>query len=77
MSLERVNMTQKENITHKEVCFNLWTKRKNTPIVCLTTGETYLSANEAERKTGIWGTSILNCCDGKKRTAGKKEWAYV
>lgn len=76
MSLERVNMEAK-HITHKQVIANLWFKRKNTPIVCLTTGETFLSANEAERKTGIWGTSILNCCDGKKRTAGKKEWDYV
>lgn len=63
--------------TAKEVYKSLWFKRKATPVVCLTTGVVYSSANEAERKTGIWGKSILNCCDGKTKQASGKQWAYV
>lgn len=57
----------------KGICF----KRKHTPIICLTTGEVYRSASEAERKLGIWAQSILNCCDGKTSQASGKKWAYV
>jgi hypothetical protein len=58
---------------YKEICI----KKRKTPVVCLTNGDVFQSAMAAERKTGIWATSILNCCDGKTSQAGKKEWAYV
>lgn len=66
-------MTKSVKEVRKEVCF----KKRKTPIVCITTGDIFNSAMEAERKTGIWATSILNCCDGKTSQAGKKDWAYV
>jgi hypothetical protein len=65
-----------KNKTLKEVRFDVWSKNKNTPVVCLTTGQVFHSAREAERRTGIWGASILKACDGKTRLAGNKEWAY-
>jgi len=74
MSLERVNMELKnKKEVHKSICL----KRKHTPIVCLTTGDVFTSASEAERKLGVWAQSILNCCDGKTTQASGKKWAYV
>lgn len=63
--------------TAKETYKGIWLKRKQTPVICLTTGEVYRSASEAERKLGIWAQSILNCCDGKTSQASGKKWAYV
>lgn len=36
----------------------------------------YPSAMEAERQTGIWQTSITNCCNYNRKSAGKYKWKY-
>jgi len=48
-------------------------------VLCVETGEIYLSARDAERKTGINRGSIKDCCHGRKhcKTAGGYHWEYV
>lgn len=38
----------------------------------------FYGAREAERKTGVWATSITNCCNGARhyKTAGGYQWKY-
>lgn len=38
---------------------------------------TFTSMSEAERKTGIFNSSISNCCKGKRKTAGGYIWKYA
>ena len=37
----------------------------------------YYSAAQAERVTGVWNTSISNCCHGKSKTAGGFKWVFA
>lgn len=37
----------------------------------------YAGCNEASRMTGICNSSISDCCNGKRKTAGGYEWIYV
>ena len=54
------------------------TKRKmSVPIICIETNIIYYGAREAERKTGIYNTSIINVCKEKQKTAGGYHWKYV
>ena len=52
-------------------------------VICLTTGEIYESVMEAERQTGIKHSSIYECCNGKRKSAGKDKnknklvWKYL
>lgn len=58
-------------------------RKDKKPVICITTGIVYESISEASRKTGINCASILNCCKGKYKFAGKNPitgeklvWAY-
>lgn len=46
-------------------------------ILCVDTNIVYQSAMEAERQTGINHSSIIKCCKGKLKTAGKLHWQYA
>jgi len=37
----------------------------------------YFGSYEAERKTGIWHSSINECCKNKRKTAGGFKWKYA
>ena len=56
-------------------------KKRNTScckkIINITTGVVYKSIAEASRETGINNASILNCCKGKRKTAGGYHWKYI
>lgn len=45
-----------------------------TPVMCIETGETYISVAEASRKKNIGRGSISLCIKGKQRTAGGYHW---
>lgn len=47
------------------------------PVVCVDTGETFLSIAEASRKTGIDGSSIAKCCKGRYLTTHNLTWRYL
>lgn len=55
----------------------LITNRKDLsiPVLCVETGTVYPSVCEVERQTGVHHSSISNCINGKRKTAGGCHWA--
>ena len=54
---------------------------KNVPndmrkILCIDTGEVFGNAKEAGEKTGANPSSIIKCCNGNCKKAGKLKWRY-
>lgn len=47
------------------------------PVLCIETGQIYPSGKEAWRKTGINVSHIHECCNNKRKTAGKYHWCYA
>ena len=45
-------------------------------ILCIDTGEVFNSAKEASEKTGANPSSIMRCCNGNCKKAGKLKWRY-
>lgn len=37
----------------------------------------YISATDAQKKTGIWRTHISGCCLGKNKSAGGFKWRFL
>ncbi len=50
-------------------------KANSKKVLCVETGLIYISAKEAQEKTGIW--NISHCCRGLYKSAGKMHWRYV
>ena len=48
-----------------------------TKILCVETGEIFISSREVERKTGLPHYYILKCCKEKHRTCGDYHWEYA
>ena len=40
-------------------------------VICITTGEVFLTIKEASEKTGVSHGNISSCCGGNRHTAGK------
>lgn len=57
-----------------EHCPTTFTSRKTKSVKCVETGVIYDSANYAERTLGI--THIVDCCRGKRKTAGGFTWVF-
>lgn len=49
---------------------------RSKQVMCITTSMVYGSAREAGRKTSIDYSSIIRCCNGQLKHAGKLEWVY-
>lgn len=47
------------------------------PVICITTGTIYSSVAEASVSTKVSMSSIVNCCRGRAKTAGRMKWSYV
>ena len=47
------------------------------PVLCVETGDTYVSLSEASRQTGIHVSNIARACRGEQKTAGKLHWLYI
>jgi hypothetical protein len=62
---------------HKEESKKKMSERKNKPVICITTGEIFKSVKEANEITGINLNNISECCRGKRKTAGKREWKFL
>ena len=50
---------------------------KHTPVICIETGDVYISIAEATRKNNVATGSISKCCNGKMKTAGGYHWGFV
>lgn len=71
-------VTQSENIRHSfDILKNYNTDNKS--VICVETGEVFISMTEASRKTGVLRTRIGKCCANKPhcKTAGGYHWKYV
>lgn len=57
-------------------------KSKSQKVVCVNTGEIFLSLTDAQDKYGVWLENIIKCCKNKYDYAGKNEngiplrWMY-
>ncbi len=58
-------------------CKDYVKKKFGKPVMCIETGIEYYAAIEAERKTGIYNSSISKCCNNKIKTAGGYHWQYI
>lgn len=57
------------NIEEKEIEQKI--KNADIRVVCITTKEIFLNAKEGAEKYNIYKNSILQCCNGKRKSAGK------
>lgn len=68
-------------LTHKENCNNPSTKVKRAsriihPIIDLSDGTIYKNARQAAEAVGCHINSVLQCCRGKRRSAGGHTFAF-
>lgn len=52
-------------------------KAFSKPVMCVDTNVIYKSASEAYRQTKICQNHICECCNNKRKTAGKYKWKYI
>jgi hypothetical protein len=74
-NLEWVNGS--DNQLHSRYVLGNETGFKDTPVVCIDTGEEFISTRDAWRKTGINYSHISECASGKRKTAGGFKWGYA
>lgn len=48
--------------------------KDSKPVICVETGVLYWGGKEAQRKTGIWATSVTRAVCGEQKTAGGYHW---
>lgn len=73
--------TASENQMHRYKVLGKYSKnnitRKTVAVVCTELNKVYSSVKEASEQNGIDKSSIVRCCKGKVKTAGKYHWEYV
>ncbi|WML33193.1 hypothetical protein [Clostridium sp. OS1-26] len=76
--------TRKYNVNYgtRNIRVGLHNNRMKREIMCLTINETFNSISEAAKKYKIDRSSIIQCCKGKRNSAGslngkKLQWIYV
>jgi hypothetical protein len=65
------------NQMHSRYILGNETGFKDTPVMCIETGEVFISTRDAWRKTGINYSHICECAKGKRKTAGGFKWGYA
>ena len=71
---ENMEHASKNNLVSHKPTYGMLGKKnpnggvKGNPVKLLETGEIFKNAAEAERKTGVSDTSILDCLHGKTKT---------
>jgi len=53
------------------------TNPKNKPVICITTGENFISIKDASRKLNISSTCISRVCKGKRNKTHNLKFEYV
>ena len=66
-----------ENQLHSRYTLGNETGFKDTPVVCIDTGEEFISTRDAWRKTGVCYSHISECASGKRKSAGGFKWGYA
>lgn len=52
-------------------------RSRGKKVYCIELDQTFDSIREAGRETGVACQSICQCCQGRRKTAGKMHWKYV
>jgi group I intron endonuclease len=52
-------------------------QKQEVPVLNVSTGVVFRSANEAARQSGAFQQNITKCCQGTRKRAGGCEWAYA
>lgn len=52
-------------------------KDTSKPVVCLDTGDIYMSISKAAKKTGLFKNKISGCCRGLQNKTGGLHWAFL
>lgn len=53
-------------------------EKLSKPVMCVETGVIFMNSIEASRWAGLKSaTHIIECCNGKRKTAGNYHWEYV
>ena len=47
------------------------------PVMCVETGQVYVSVTDASADTGATGSGIYRCCNGERKTAKGYRWQWV
>lgn len=66
-----------DNQLHSRYVLGNKTGFADRPVVCLDTGEEFISTRDAWRKTGVCYSHISECARGKRKTAGGRRWEYA
>lgn len=65
-------------MVHAEKLNKPWAHKKHgKAVLCVETGEEYISAREASRQTGVRDSCICRCCNEMAHTAGGYHWEYI
>lgn len=70
-------VSNSDNQMHSRYVLGNTTGFRDKPVVCLDTGEEFISTRDAWRKTGISYSHISECASGKRKSAGGRRWGYV
>lgn len=77
------NLDVSKELEQRKILKNLSKyKNKSQKVVCINTGEVFLSLKDAENKYGVWLENIIKCCKHKYDYAGKDKngfplrWMY-
>ena len=65
-----------DNQLHSRYVLGNTTGFKDKAVICIETGEEFVSTRDAWRKTGINYSHISECASGKRKTAGGHRWVY-
>jgi hypothetical protein len=68
--------TPLDNLQHSHV-IDKASVAKYTKVHCDTTDEDFDSIKEASEKYHLNHANIVSCCNGNRKTAGKKKWSYI
>ena len=69
--------SNQENAIHSVNVLGHDTQHIKKPVLCVETGERFLSVSEAARRVEGNNQNIVKCCQGKRHTHKGYHWAYA
>ncbi len=68
--------SNQENAIHSANVLGHETQHVKRPVVCVETGEKFISVADAARRVGGINQNIVKCCQGKRHTHRGFHWVY-
>ena len=63
--------------SQEEIEKRIHRRKRNKKVICIETGEVFLSGHSAARKLGLSNEAVNMCCRGLSKTCGGLHWRYV